>query len=337
MTNHNRARIIGLGSYLPKRILTNQELEQMVETSDEWIVSRTGMRERRIAANDEFTSDMGVQAAEQALAAAKIPAEKIEMIIVATMSPDYISPSTASLIQAKINANQSAAMDLQAACTGFIYALSMAKAFIEAGFYRYVLIIAAEKMSAFIDYKDRSTCVLFGDGAAAAVIASKGSGFSIDTTCLGSDGQLAELIKIPAGGSRHPASETTVKERLHFFKMAGSEVFKHAVRRMGAASRECLEKAGLEEKDLSWLVPHQANERIIDAIAKNFNIPHDKVYKTVHKYGNTSASSLGIALHELTMNHSFKNNEHLLLTAFGGGLTWGSAILTKIDEENQND
>jgi len=330
MAHQLKARIIGLGSYLPKRILTNQDLERMVETSDEWIVSRTGMRERRIAAEDEFPSDMGAQAALSALRSADLRPEDIDMIVVASMSPDYISPSTANLIQAKIKAENAAAMDIQAACTGFLYALSTARAFIEAGIYRNILIIATEKMSAFIDYKDRATCVLFGDGAGAAIVGSRGEGLRIDTLCLGSDGQLADLVKIPAGGSRNPATEATVQQGMHYFQMSGNEVFKHAVRRMSMASRECLAKAGLEETDVSWLVPHQANKRIIDAIAKNFNIPENKVYQTVHKYGNTSASSIAIALNELMQEQEFQEGEHLLLTAFGGGLTWGAAILTKV-------
>ena len=330
MANRLKARIIGVGSYLPQKILTNQELEQMVETSDEWIVSRTGMHERRLAASDEFPSDMGAQAAQQVLKSCGLGPEDVDMILVATMSPDYLSPSTANLIQAKIKAERAAAMDIQAACTGFLYALSIAKAYVETGCFRHVLVIATEKMSAFIDYKDRTTCVLFGDGAGAAIVAAHGQGLRIDTLYLGSDGQLADLVKIPAGGSRNPATQATVEQGLHYFKMSGNEVFKHAVRRMSAAARECLAKAGLEETDVSWLVPHQANKRIIDAIAKNFNIPENKVYQTVHKYGNTSASSIAIALHELMQEHEFQEGEHLLLTAFGGGLTWGASILTKI-------
>jgi 3-oxoacyl-[acyl-carrier-protein] synthase-3 len=330
MPHSLKARIIGLGSYLPEKVLTNQDLERMVDTSDEWIISRTGIRERRLAAVDEFPSDMGAKAALLALRSADVNSEDIDMIVVASMSPDYISPSTANLIQAKINADKAAAMDIQAACTGFLYALYTAKAFVEAGYYRNILVIATEKMSAFIDYKDRTTCVLFGDGAAAAVVSTYGEGLRIDTLCLGSDGQLADLVKIPAGGSRNPASEATIEKGSHYFQMSGNEVFKHAVRRMSAAARECLIKAGLTETDISWLVPHQANKRIIDAIAKNFSIPEEKVYHTVHKYGNTSASSIAIALHELMQEQKFEEGEHLLLTAFGGGVTWGAAILTKI-------
>jgi 3-oxoacyl-[acyl-carrier-protein] synthase-3 len=257
-------------------------------------------------------------------------ADNLDLIIVASMTPDYISPSTANLIQAKIKAEKAAALDIQAACTGFLYALSIARAFIEAGHYRHILVIASEKMSAFINYKDRSTCVLFGDGAAAVIVSAQGEGLRIDALCLGSDGQLADLVKIPAGGSRNPATKESIEQGMHYFQMSGNEVFKHAVRRMSAATRECLTKAGLEEQDVSWLVPHQANKRIIDAIAKNFNIPEEKVYQTVHKYGNTSASSIAIALHELMKEQEFDEGEHLLLTAFGGGLTWGAAILTRI-------
>lgn len=323
--------IIGQGACLPKRVLTNADLEKMVDTSDEWIVSRTGIRERRIAAQDQFPSDMGFEAARQALDDAGLQPADIDLILVATMTPDYISPSTATLIQARLGATHAAAFDIQAACTGFIYGLSMAKAFIESGTYRHILLVASEKMSAFIDYGDRSTCVIFGDGASAAVIASGNAGLAIDSICLGADGELAELVKIPAGGSRLPASEETIKEGSHYFKMVGNEVFKHAVRRMTLAAKECLKRENLSDEDISWLVPHQANVRIIDAIAKNFQIPAEKVYKTIDKYGNMSAASIGIALSELVLGHDITVGQRLLLVAFGGGLTWGAAILTKFE------
>lgn len=330
MVKQLKARITGLGTYLPQRILTNQELERMVDTSDEWIVSRTGMRERRLAATNEFPSDMGAKAAKKALEASQLSPNEIDMIIVATMTPDYISPSTANLIQSIINAERAAAFDIQAACSGFLYALSIAKSFVESGSYNRVLVVASEKMSAFMDYTDRSTCVLFGDGAAAAIIEAHGPGLQIDSICLGSDGKLAELVMIPGGGSRHPASQMTLEQGLHYFKMTGNEVFKHAVRRMSAAALECLSRANLDESDVRWLVPHQANKRIIDAIAKNFNISEERVYLTVQKYGNTSASSIVIALSELTQEQKIHEGEHLLLTAFGGGLTWGASILTQV-------
>ena len=329
MANQLKARIIGVGAYLPSQILTNQDLEKMVPTSDEWIISRTGIKERRIAANDEFPSDMGAKAAERALQSCGLKSKEIDMILVATMTPDYISPSTANLIQAKIGAENAAAMDIQAACTGFLYGLSLAQAYVESGLYGRVLVIATEKMSAFIDYQDRTTCVLFGDGAGAVVVAAQGEGWQVDAVCLGSDGQLANLIAIPAGGSRQPASLRTVEERLHYFTMSGNAVFKEAVRRMSAAARECLGRVGLHEEEMSWIVPHQANKRIIEAMSKSFDIPEGRVYHTLHKYGNTSASSIPIALHELLGECSFQDGEHLLLVAFGGGVTWGASILTK--------
>jgi len=325
-----KARIIGLGSYLPKRVLSNSELEQMVETSDEWILSRTGIRERRLAAPDEAPSDMGVEAATRALQDADIGCEEIDLILVATMTPDYICPGTAALIQHRIGATRAAAFDIQAACTGFLCALSMAKAYIEAGFYKTILVVATEKMSAFIDYKDRNTCVLFGDGAGAAVVGNEWEGLAIDSICLGADGSLAELIIVPGGGARHPATAETVAQNMHTLKLMGKEVFKHAVRRMNGAVKECLAKAGLSEQQIGWLIPHQANDRIMEALSKSFEIPDERVYKTVHKYGNTSASSVVIALDELVREKKLHGGEHLLLVAFGGGLTWGAALLTKM-------
>lgn len=330
MSDRPTARITSIKSYLPERVLTNQDLEKMVDTSDEWIVSRTGMRNRHLAQADEFPSDMGAKAALKALEAVNFPASALDLIVVATMTPDYISPSTAALIQAQIQAPQAAALDIQAACTGFLYGISIAKAYIESGMYRNILLIASEKMSAFIDYKDRSTCVLFGDGAAAALISDQGSGLSIETICLGADGSLADLALIPAGGSRLPASEETVTQGLHYFKMTGGEIFKHAVRQMSAAVKECLNRAALDQSQISWLVPHQANKRIIDAIAKQFDLPEERVYKTVHMYGNTSASSIPIALSALSDEHPFEEGEHVLLAAFGGGLTSGAALLSKV-------
>lgn len=331
MRKQTKARIIGMGSYLPKKILTNQDFEKMVETTDEWIVSRTGIKERRIAAKSECSSDMGTLAGQIALENAGLAAGDIELILVATMTPDFISSSTAAIIQHQIGATQAAAFDLQAACTGFLYALATAKAYVESGMYQTVLVVASEKMSAYVNYKDRGTSILFGDGASAAVVTGCGSGLVIENVCLGSDGELAHLIAIPAGGARQPASHETIEAGLHYFTMDGKEVFKHAVRRMSAAAKESLAKAGLCEKDISWLVPHQANMRIMDAIAKGFHIAYEKMYKTVHKYGNTSASSVAIALNELTTHHEIKNGENILLVAFGAGLTWGASVLTKVN------
>jgi 3-oxoacyl-[acyl-carrier-protein] synthase-3 len=307
-------------------------LERLVETSDEWIVSRTGMRERRIAHESEFPSDMAAQAATRALQKAKISPDEIDLILVATMSPDYITPSTAVLLQRLIGAKNAAAFDIQAACSGFLYALSMAKAYIESGLYRTALVVATEKMSAFMDYTDRNTCVLFGDGAGAVVVTAKGVGLAIDSVHLGADGEMAELIIVPGGAARHPTSAETLSNKLHYFQMAGKEVFRHAVRRMVSAAQTCLESLNLSDKDISWLVPHQANIRIIEAIRKSFEIPDERVFKTIHKYGNTSASSVPIALDELIRAHRLKAGEHILLTAFGGGLTWGASILTKVQK-----
>ncbi|MBS0628932.1 MAG: ketoacyl-ACP synthase III [Verrucomicrobia bacterium] len=322
-----QAIIIGTGSYVPERVLSNGELEKMVETSGEWIVTRTGIRERRIADKDEATSDMGIKAALKAIEKAKIDPKKIDLVLVATLTPDHAFPSTACIIQSKLNL-EAAAMDLQAACSGFVYVLSAAKAYVEAGLYHNVLVVASEKLSSIVDYEDRGTCILFGDGAAACIVSGEGKGLRIRDVILGSDGCQAELLIQPAGGSRSPASKESVEARMHFIKMEGKEVFKHAVRRMEASAKDCIEKAGLQESDISWLVPHQANIRIIEAIAKRFQVPQERVFITIDKYGNTSSSSIGIALDELLQEKKLAKGDHILLTAFGAGLTWGSTVLT---------
>lgn len=324
------ATITAVASYLPEKILSNDDLSQMVETSDEWITTRTGIKERRIAASDEYTSSMGAKSALLALEKAAVSSTKVDAIIVTTMTPDCLCPSSAAIIQHQIGAPQAAAIDIQAACTGFLYGLSIAKAWIESGAYSCVLVIASEKNSAFVDYQDRNTCVLFGDGSGAALVEKNKAGYAIDHICLGADGEQSALISIPGGGSRSPASAQTCTERQHFMKMEGKEVFKHAVRRMEASAKECLEAAGVTEAEIAWLIPHQANIRIIDAIAKRFSIPWERVVRTIHKYGNTSAATIPIALDELDREHPPKVGDKLLLTAFGGGLTWGSAIITKV-------
>lgn len=326
------ARITAFGSYLPEKILSNRDLEQMVDTSDEWIFSRTGMRERRIAAADEACSDMAIRAAKEALKERATTPEELDLILVATSTPDHLMPNTASIVQAGIGAVKAAAFDLSVACTGFIYGLSVAKAYIESGIYKNILLIAVDKMSAFVDYEDRNTCVLFGDAASAVLIQAAGSGYRLDSISLGADGTLAGLIIIPAGGSRLPCTADTLKEKSHTFRMSGKEVFKHAVRRMNQSAQDCLKAAQLEQKQISWLISHQANERIIDALAKNFDVPPERVGKTVHKYGNTSAPSLAVTLEEVVHAYPIQEGEHLLLVAFGSGLTWGAAILTRIQE-----
>lgn len=333
MQNPAKARIVGMGSYLPEKILTNEDLEKLVNTSDDWITTRTGIKERRIAGPNEFTSDMGLAAAKNALENARIPANQVDLILVATMTPDYISTCTGALIQAGLpGAEKAAAVDIQAACSGFLYALSMAKAYIDSGMYTCVLLVASEKMSTYVDYTDRGTCVLFGDGAAAAVVCDQGEGLLVDTITLGADGVPAQIVIVPGGGVCHPPSADSIAKGLHYFKMDGKEVFKHAVRRMTAVIHECLDKMHLTIQEISWLVPHQANMRIMDTIAKGFNLPAERMYRTVQKYGNTSASSIAIALHELIAEHPIDTQARILLVAFGAGLTWGAAILTKVSK-----
>jgi 3-oxoacyl-[acyl-carrier-protein] synthase III len=326
----SKASLIGIGSYLPLKVLSNSDLEGMIETTDEWIMTRTGIKERRIAGADEYPSTMGALAARKALENADLDPLAVEMILVCTMSPDYISPSTAALIQHLLGAANAAAMDIQAACSGFIYGLSIAKAYVESGLYKNILLIASEKMSAFLDYQDRNSCVLFGDGASACVISSEKRGLSIDSVCLGADGDLAHLVIIPGGGARHPCSQETLAQKLHYFKMSGKEVFKYAVKQMEIAAQHCLTRQKLMLEEISWVIPHQANARIMDALAKKFNMPESRLYRTIHKYGNTSASCIPIALDELLIDKDLKPQDHLLLLAAGGGMTWGAAILTKI-------
>lgn len=329
MSKNLSARIIGMGSYLPKRVLTNHDLEKMVDTTDEWIVTRTGMKERRIAEPDEYTSDMGVMASRKALEDANLKPEDLDLILVATLTPDYVFPSTAALIQDALNAKEAAAFDFQAACSGFLYGLSIAKGFVESRMYKNVLLIASEKLSSITNYKDRNTCVLFGDGAAAAVISGEGEGYEISQVCLGADGNVANLLTLPAGGCRRPPTHKTIEANEHYIAMEGKELFKHAVRRMETAAKKCLEMAGMEENAIDWLIPHQANDRIINAISKRFLLSEQKVFKTVHKYGNTSASGIAIALDELMQEKDISSGEKLLLVAFGAGLTWGASILTR--------
>lgn len=327
-----KARIVGMASYLPEKRLTNQDLMQLVDTSEEWITSRTGINERRIASEGEGSAVLGAKAALKLLQEKKIDPASVDIILVATMTPDYLAPSNAALIQAEIKATHAAAVDFQAACTGFLYGLSLAKAYIESGMYKRVLLIATEKMSAFVDYTDRNTCVLFGDGASACLVEGSGEGLAIESICLGADGENPEIAWIPAGGSLKPTSIETIEKRQHFFQMQGKELFKHAVRRMAAAAVTCLKNTGINDSDLSYIVPHQANARIIDAVAKSFTIDPSRVYRTIHKYGNTSASSVAIALDELIREKKPIENELVLLVAFGAGLTWGASILKKVNE-----
>lgn len=329
-----KAKIIGTGSYLPEKILSNADLEKMVDTSDEWIVARTGIKQRHIAAKGENTSDMAAWAAQKALKRAGLKSTDIDFILVATLTPDFIFPSTACLVQEKLKAKKAAALDIQAACSGFLYGLALAQNLIENKNFKNVLVIASEKLSSIVNYEDRSTCVLFGDGAAAAVVSrdKKADGYyEIKKVTLGADGALGDLLKLPAGGSRLPASDKTVKEKKHFIHMSGNETFKHAVRRMEASSKKCLEELKMKENEIDWLIPHQANLRIIEAIARRFkHLPQEHVYKEgVRKYGNTSACTIAIALDELERSRQVQHQDNLLFTVFGAGLTWGAAVITK--------
>jgi 3-oxoacyl-[acyl-carrier-protein] synthase-3 len=321
------AIITSIASYLPEKILTNDDMASMVDTSDEWITSRTGIRQRHVAAADEFASTMGAQAARRVLTRSNTDPKSLDLIIVSTMTPDYLCPSTAALIQHEIGATGVAAVDISAACSGFVYGLTMCKAFIESKMYRNILFISTEKNSAFVDFTDRNTCVLFGDGACACLIQDHGKGLTIRTTTLGASGEGSDLIHIKAGGSRLPASPTSYEEKLHYLKMNGKEVFKQAVRRMEESINVCLKEAKIEASDLRWLIPHQANARIIDALAKRFDIPTERVAITVDKFANTSSSTIPIALEFLQTSGQIAPKDLLLLTAFGGGLTWGSILL----------
>jgi len=319
--------VLGSGKYVPERILTNQELETMVETNDEWIVSRTGIRERRIAAQGQATSDLAYEAARIALHNAGLTAEDIDLIIVATITPDMAFPSTACILQDKLGAKRAAAFDLSAACSGFIYSLANAANFIATGIYKYALVIGADALSTITDYTDRNTCVLFGDGAGAAVIGPVPEGRGFKSFELGADGGGGELLKIAAGGSRNPATHETVDGRLHYIYMAGSEVFKFAVRIMGSAAEEALRKAGLSKNDIDLLIPHQANNRIIQSALSKLDLTEDKCMINVHRYGNMSAASIPVALAEAVEEGRVREGDCLLLVGFGGGLTWGASAL----------
>lgn len=325
--NEIEAKIIGLGAYVPEKILSNSDLEKLVDTSDDWIIQRTGIAERRVAAANEQPSDMGVKAAEVALQRGGMRAEDIDVILVTTMTPDQPLPSTAAIIQKKLGAKGAAILDINAACSGFVYGISIAKAYVESGLFRTILLVSTEKMSSLVDYQDRTTCILFGDGSSAALISADGPGLAISSVFIGGDGAHADLAKVPAGGAAMPATEQTVKDRLHYFQMNGKEVYKFAVRGMEASARDCLEKTGLKQEEIRWVVPHQANTRIMGALARNLEIPEEKVYKTIRKFGNTSSASIGITLNELMQNETPQAGDNILLVAFGMGLTWGSAML----------
>ncbi|NLY55169.1 MAG: ketoacyl-ACP synthase III [Firmicutes bacterium] len=330
------AGIIGLGKYLPERIVTNRELEELVDTSDEWITTRTGISERRIAAAEQATSDLAIAAAQEALLDARLGADELDLIIVATISPDMIFPATACLVQAALGATKAAAFDLSAGCSGYVYALITAAQFIAAGLYQNVLVVGADTLSRLTDWQDRRTCVLFGDGAAAAVVGRVPDGYGILGSLLGADGTGGNHLYLPAGGSRRPASPETLENREHYIKMSGPEVFKFAVKVMEEATLQVIEQAGLTLADIDLFVPHQANIRIIDSSLHRMGVPHERVFLNVDKYGNTSAASVGIALAEAVAAGRVHDGDNILLVGFGAGLTWGSAVLKWYDRRQLN-
>lgn len=324
-----KAIIRGLGMYVPEKVLTNHDLEKMVETNDEWITTRTGIKERRIAADDQATSDLATHAARVAMEKAGVRPEDIDMVIVATITPDHVFPATAALVQNKLGLPHAATVDIQAACSGFLYALSMANAYVASGMYKNILVIGAETLSRITDWTDRTTCILFGDGAGAVVV---GRADDSDTSgfigfSLGGDGSYADVLWLPAGGSKTPASHQTVEEHLHYIKMNGNATFKVAVRTMAEALESILNDHQIFASEVKLIVPHQANLRIISAIAERLNVPEDKVMVNLQKYGNTSSATIPIALYEAVEEGRVKKGDLVAMVAFGGGFTWGAALL----------
>ena len=323
-----RTRIAGTGSYLPEKVLTNQDLEKKVDTTDKWIVTRTGIRERRIAARDQATSDLAREAALQALEQAKVKARDIDLILVATFTPDTPMPSTACYLQTLLGARNAAALDINAACTGFVYGVAIADSMIRTGAVRNCLLVGAEVLSRWTNWSDRGTCILFADGAGAAVLVPSARGRSeVLSTHLYSDGDQAKLLHVPAGGTRKPFSPAVMERNLHTIHMKGNETFKLAVKGMAQAAQQALKANGLTGSDIALFVPHQANIRIVEATAKRLRIPMSKVMVNIDRYGNTSAATIPIALDEAARRGRIKRGDIVLLDAFGAGFTWGSALI----------
>ncbi len=321
------SKISGTGSYLPEKTLTNADLEKMVDTNNDWIVARTGIEERRIASPQENTTDLAAHAARKALEAAQLKPTDIDFILFATTTPDKTMPNAASTLQAKIGAGKCGALDIYAACTGFLYGLSIADQMVSTGAYKNILVVGAEILSRFTDYKDRGTCILFGDGAGAVVLSRSDDESKIYSHTLTSDGELGELLSLDGGGSQNPASHETVESGSHFVKMEGREIFKHATRTMAKCSAQVLSDASLKSTDVDWLIPHQANLRIIELVAKKFDFPMDKVIVGIQKMGNTSAASIPLCLDQAVRDGKVTRGQNLLFTAFGGGLTSGSLLM----------
>lgn len=322
-----RARITGTGSAVPDKVLTNFDLEKMVDTSDEWITTRTGIKERRIAGEGESTSTFATKAAEKALEMAGVKADELDLVIVGTVTPDFPFPATACLVQNNIKAVNAAAFDVTAACSGFLYGLSVAEKFIRTGTVKKALVIGAEVLSRIIDWSDRNTCLLFGDGAGAVVVEACEGDNGVLSTHIHSDGSFWELLYLPACGSRNPATQKAVDDRLIYLTMQGNEVFKLAVRAMGEVAHEALAASGMTPADIDLFIPHQANRRIIDAIGKRLGLAEERVFVNLDRYGNTSAASIPIALDEANRSSRIKEGDIVLFDAFGGGLTWGAALL----------
>ena len=322
-----RSRITGTGSYVPGKILDNNDLEKMVETSDTWITDRTGIKKRRIAGSAEAASDLGIKASKKALQSAGVKAQKLDLIIVSTVSGDMPMPSTASFIQQKLGATNAAAFDLNAACSGFLYGLSVADNYIRAGKFKKILLVGTEVLSRFTDWEDRSTCVLFGDAAGAVIIEATKEDRGIMSVNVHSNGSMWELIYMPGGGSRHPASEKTLAKRMHYIKMKGNETFKIAVRTLEKIALDTLRAHKVKASELSLLIPHQANLRIIQATAKRLKLPMEKVFVNLDKYGNTSSASIPVALDEALKGGKIRKGDYILLEAFGSGLTWASSLI----------
>jgi len=327
MTNSYNAKIVGTGMAVPERILTNADLEKMMDTSDEWITTRSGIKERRIADEKIAASDLALEASLKALDEAKLKPQDLDLIIVGTVTPDFLLPSTACVLQDRLGNKTAAVMDVVAACAGFIYGLSVAKAFVNTGQFKSALVIGVEILSKFTNWEDRNTCVLFGDGAGAAIVqASKGEG-GIVSTYISGDGSLANLLHAPIGGTRTPLTKENIDLKQHKIIMAGSEVFKSAVRAMGDSALKVIELAGLKSGDIDLLIPHQANIRIIEATAKRLKLPMERVYVNIDKYGNTSSASVPMALDEAKRKGRIKKGDKVVLVAFGGGFTWGAALI----------
>lgn len=326
MTLQN-AGILGMGKAYPEGILTNADLEKLVETNDEWITSRTGIKQRHKAAADEYTSQFGVIAANQALKRAGLSPEDIDIIVCATTTPDQIMPSTGALIQAQIGATNAAGMDVFAACSGFLYGVTMVESMIRTGQIKHALVIGAEVLTKYVDYTDRTTCVIFGDGAGAAVLGPVPEGKGILATKIRSDGRYEEQLYAPGGGTKLGTTHETIDNREHFFKMKGNELFKVAVRSMADISAEMIEKAGYTVDDIDLVIPHQANQRITDAVASRLGVPEEKVYSNIAEMGNTSSASIPIAMDECIQSGKIKEGSLVLLTAFGGGVTWGGTVI----------